>query len=280
MPQVVGVRFKKTGKTYYFDPTGFEDLQVGEYVIVNTAKGQEAGQIVMGPREVPQEEIKSTLKGIVRRATALDLTQMTYYKLQEEKALEQCREKVADHGLPMKVLKAEYNFDGSHLTFYFAAEQRVDFRNLVRELAGIFQARIELRQVGVRDEVKLMGGYGLCGRPLCCATFLTEFKPISIKMAKQQNLPLSPTEISGQCGRLLCCLSYENEFYCEAMKKLPRVGAKIDTPQGPGKVVAVNVIKETVSVLLLESDITVEMPASELQSATNSTAKGQSKRRR
>ncbi|MBC7250518.1 MAG: stage 0 sporulation family protein [Anaerolineae bacterium] len=280
MPQVVGVRFKKTGKTYYFDPTGFEDLQVGEYVIVNTAKGQEAGQIVMSPREVPQEEIKGALKGIVRRATALDLTQMTYYKLQEEKALEQCREKVAEHGLPMKVLKAEYNFDGSHLTFYFAAEQRVDFRNLVRELAGIFQARIELRQVGVRDEVKLMGGYGLCGRPLCCATFLTEFKPISIKMAKQQNLPLSPTEISGQCGRLLCCLSYENEFYCEAMKKLPRVGAKIETPQGPGKVVAVNVIKETVSVLLLESDITVEMPASELQSATDSTAKGQSKRRR
>ncbi|RLC72693.1 MAG: stage 0 sporulation protein [Chloroflexi bacterium] len=280
MPTIVGIRFRKAGKIYYFDPTGFDDLKVDDYVVVETTKGQEAGQIALGPREVPCEAITGKLKGIVRRATAWDLAQMEYYRLQEREALEQCRQKVAEHGLPMKVLKAEYNFDGSHLTFYFAAEQRVDFRSLVRELAQMFKARIELRQVGVRDEVKLMGGYGPCGRPLCCATFLTEFKPISIKMAKQQNLPLSPSEISGQCGRLLCCLSYENEFYCEVKKKLPRVGERIDTSQGPGKVVGVNVIKETLSVMLDEKDITIEIPAGELEPSPKASRGPQHRRRK
>ncbi len=265
MPQIVGVRFKNAGKTYYFDPTGFEDLEVGDYVVVETSRGQEIGQIAIGLREVPGEDITGKLKGIVRRATAWDLTQMEYHRLQEGEALERCRQKVAENGLPMKVLKAEYSFDGSHLTFYFAADQRVDFRNLVRELAGMFQARIELRQVGVRDEAKLIGGYGECGQPLCCATFLAEFQPISIKMAKQQNLPLSPSEISGQCGRLLCCLSYENEYYSEMMKKLPRVGERIETSQGPGEVVAVNFTKETLSVMLTETEVTIELPVSELE---------------
>lgn len=265
MPKILGIRFKEAGKIYYFDPAGFEDLQAGDYVVVETSRGQEVGQVAITVREVPCETITGKLKGIVRRATAWDLTQMAHYRLQEDEALEQCRQKVAELGLPMKVLQAEYNFDGSHLTFYFASDQRVDFRNLVRELAGLFQARIELRQVGVRDEAKLIGGYGECGQPLCCATFLTEFLPISIKMAKQQNLPLSPTEISGQCGRLLCCLSYENELYSEAMKKMPRVGQKIDTPRGPGEVVTVNIIKETVSVLLAESEITIEIPVKELE---------------
>jgi cell fate regulator YaaT (PSP1 superfamily) len=265
MPKVVGIRFRKAGKIYYFDPTGCEDLKVDDYVIVETTRGQEAGKVAIGLHEVPREAITGKLKGIVRHATAWDLTQMEYYRMQEQDALEQCRQKVAEHDLPMKVLKADYNFDGSHLTFYFAAEQRVDFRALVRELAGMFQARIELRQVGVRDEVKLMGGYGPCGRPLCCATFLSDFKPISIKMAKQQNLPLSPSEISGRCGRLLCCLSYENEFYSEMKAKLPRTGRRINTPQGPGKVIGVNVIKETLRVRLEESEITIEVPASELQ---------------
>ena len=283
MPKVVGVRFRKAGKIYYFNPTGFEDLEIDDYVVVETSRGQEVGKVATGPHEVPREAITGKLKGIVRHATAWDLAQMEYYRLQEQDALEQCRQKVAEHGLSMKVLKADYNFDGSHLTFYFAAEQRVDFRSLVRELAGIFQARIELRQVGVRDEVKLMGGYGPCGRPLCCATFLTEFKPISIKMAKQQNLPLSPAEISGQCGRLLCCLSYENEFYSEMRKKLPRAGRRINTPQGPGKVIGVNVIKETLRVRLEESEITIEVPAGELQpppKPPDRSARARRKRRR
>lgn len=280
MPKVVGIRFKKAGKIYYFDPTGFEDLGAGNRVVVETARGQEVGQIVTAPREVPCEEITGKLKGILRRATAWDLSQMEYYRLQEKEALEKCRQKVAKHGLPMKVLTADYNFDGSHLTFYFAAEKRVDFRSLVRELAGMFQARIELRQVGVRDEVKLIDGYGVCGRPLCCATFLTEFRPISIKMAKQQNLPLSPSEISGQCGRLLCCLSYENETYVEIKKKLPRVGENIQTPQGPGKVISVNVIKETLDVVLEESEIVIEVSARELQSSPNSSVPPPQSRRK
>jgi cell fate regulator YaaT (PSP1 superfamily) len=274
MPKVVGIRFRKAGKIYYFEPTGFEDLKLNDYVVVETSRGQEAGIVAIGPREVPREEITGKLKGIVRCATAWDLAQMEYYRLQEQEALEKCRRKATEHGLPMKVLKADYNFDGSHLTFYFAAEQRVDFRTLVRELAGMFQARIELRQVGVRDAVKLMGGYGACGCPLCCATFLTDFKPISIKMAKQQNLPLSPSEISGQCGRLLCCLGYENEFYSEMEKRLPRVGERINTPKGPGKVVGVNVIQETLSVTLEEGDseITIEMSVSELKFPPNQSA--------
>ena len=188
---------------------------------------------------------------------------MERYQQEEPSALDRCRQQVIEHKLPMKVIRAEYNYDGSYLTFYFTAEKRVDFRALVKELARIFQARIELRQVGVRDEVRLLGGYGLCGRPHCCATWMTEFRPISIRMAKQQDLPLSPMEISGVCGRLLCCLAYENEFYVESKKELPRTGSTIQTPKGGGKVVSVNVLQQSITVRL-QGDVLTTFTLEEL----------------
>jgi len=264
MPKIVGIRFKPVSKIYYFDPTGFEDLEAGDYVIVETARGREAGEVAIAPKEVSKDEVVGKLKGLVRRAEPWDLVQMEHYRCLECKALEMGREKVTEYGLPMKMIKAEYNFDGSHLAFYFAAEKRVDFRDLVRDLAKTFETKIELRQVGVRDEAKLIGGLGRCGRPLCCISFLSEFNPVSIKMAKQQNLPLSPMEISGLCGRLFCCLTYENEYYSEIKKKLPRVGKKVNTPYGRGKVIGINVLKETVNVEL-ESEATVELPAKDVK---------------
>ena len=250
MPQVVGVTFRTSAKVYYFGPGDYAGLQPGDYVIVETTRGQEAGKIVFPAREVTEEDIPGKLKNILRSATAMDLTQMERYQQREKRALHICRTKVSESGLLMKMIRAEYNFNGTYLTFYFTAEKRVDFRSLVKDLAREFKTRIELRQVGVRDEVKLMGGYGLCGRPHCCSSWLCEFRPISIRMAKQQNLPLSPMEISGVCGRLLCCLAYENDFYGEVKKRMPRVGQKVDTKQGEGKVVAVNVLQETVTVRL------------------------------
>lgn len=265
MPKIVGIRFKPVSKIYYFDPAGFEDLEVGDYVIVETTRGREAGEVAIAPKEVPEDEVISQLKGIVRRAEPWDLVQMEHYRRLEPKTLEVCREKVAEYGLPMRVVKAEYNFEGSHLVFYFVAEKRIDFRDLVRDLANTLKTKIELRQIGVRDEVKLMGGLGRCGRPLCCISFLSEFNPVSIKMAKQQDLPLSPMEISGLCGRLLCCLTYENEYYTEVRSSLPQVGEKVTTPYGSGKVTGINVLKETVSVEL-ESEVTVEVPAKDIGS--------------
>jgi cell fate regulator YaaT (PSP1 superfamily) len=261
MSKVVGVKFRNSAKVYYFSPNDLEDLEPGEYVIVETVRGQEAGTVAFAAREVAEKEIPGRLKGVLRRATALDLTQMERYQQKEAGALCRCRRKVAEHRLPMKVIRAEYNFDGSYLTFYFVAEKRVDFRALVKELAHIFQARIELRQVGVRDEVRLLGGYGLCGRPHCCSTWMTEFRPISIRMAKQQNLPLSPMEISGVCGRLLCCLAYENDFYGEVRKRMPRRGSQVQTPHGVGQVVGLNFLQESVDVRL-EGDLvsTFELP--------------------
>jgi cell fate regulator YaaT (PSP1 superfamily) len=265
MPKIVGIRFKPVSKIYYFDPAGFEDLEVGDYVIVETSRGREAGEVAIAPTEVPKDEVVGKLKGIIRRAEPWDLVQMEHHRCLAHKALEVGREKAAEYSLPMKMIKAEYNFDGSLLVFYFVAENRVDFRDLVRDLAKTLKTKIELKQVGVRDEAKLIGGLGRCGRPLCCISFLSEFKPVSIKMAKQQNLPLSPTEISGRCGRLLCCLTYENEYYVEVKKKLPRVGEKVNTHYGSGKVTGVNVLKETVNVKL-ESEVTVEVPAKDAKS--------------
>jgi cell fate regulator YaaT (PSP1 superfamily) len=278
MPKIVGIRFKPVSKIYYFDPAGFEDLEVGDYVIVETTRGREAGEVAIAPKEVPENEVVSQLKGIVRRAEPWDLVQMEHYRRLEPETLEVCREKVAEYGLPMRVVKAEYNFDGSHLAFYFVAEKRIDFRDLVRDLAKTLKTKIELRQIGVRDEVKLMGGLGRCGRPLCCISFLSEFNPVSIKMAKQQDLPLSPMEISGLCGRLLCCLTYENEYYTEVKRRLPRVGEKVATPYGAGKVTGINVLKETVSVEL-ESEVTVEVPAKDIGSKDR-TARGKRRRDR
>lgn len=263
MPLVVGIRFNPAGKVYYFSPSGYQDLKVGEYVVVETSRGEEAGKIVIGPHEVSDEAIVRRLKGIDRRASAVDLTQMAYYQFKEKEALVRCQQKAQEHNLPMKIVRAEYNYDGSRLVFFFAAEKRIDFRKLVQDLARSFRARIELRQIGVRDEAKLMGGIGRCGLALCCSTWLTEFNPVSIKMAKLQDLPLSPMDISGVCGRLLCCLAYESDYYAEVKQKLPKRGKVIDTPHGRGTVTQVDVVKESVYVEL-ENQGTVEVPHQEL----------------
>jgi cell fate regulator YaaT (PSP1 superfamily) len=278
MPLVIGVRFNPATKVYYFDPSGLEDLMVGEEVVVETARGEEIGKVIIAPHQVSDKEIVGRLKGVRRRASALDLTEMAYYRYKERDALERCREKALEHNLPMKIVRAEYNYDGRRLTFFFAAEKRVDFRKLVQDLARSFKARIELRQIGVRDEAKLMGGIGKCGLSLCCSTWLTEFDPVSIKMAKQQDLPLSPMEISGVCGRLLCCLAYEREYYAEAKRRFPRRGDVIETPQGRGRVVQVNVIKETLQVEL-ENQITVEISTEELAPVTQQSHKPPTRRR-
>ncbi len=279
MPLVIGVRFNPATKVYYFDPAGFEDLTAGEYVVVETSRGEEAGKVVIPPHQVSDQEIVGRLKGVMRRASALDLTQMTYYRHKEKDALARCQQKVLEHGLPMKMVRAEYSYDGSRLVFFFSAEKRVDFRKLVQDLARSFRARIELRQIGVRDEAKLMGGIGRCGLTLCCSTWLGEFSPVSIKMAKQQDLPLSPMEISGVCGRLLCCLAYENDYYAEIKERLPKQGRIIDTPHGRGKVVQVNVITETVQVEL-ESQSTVEVSHQELETMAQSAPQPSTRRRR
>jgi cell fate regulator YaaT (PSP1 superfamily) len=279
MPEVVGVRFREAGKIYYFEPTGFGDLKVGTYVVVDTARGEDVGQVVIAPMQIADGEVVGQLKGILRRAEPWDLLRMQHFRDREEQALEKCRQKIAEHGLPMKAIKAEYNFDGSRLVFYFTAEKRVDFRKLVRELARTFKSRIELKQVGVRDEAKMIGDLGRCGRPLCCASFLCEFNPVSIRMAKQQDLPLSPMEISGICGRLLCCLAYENDYYVEVKKRLPKVGDVVVTSYGSGKVTGVNVLKETLSVEL-DSETTVEIPAAELETDKEPTRRRRGRRRR
>jgi cell fate regulator YaaT (PSP1 superfamily) len=279
MPTVIGVHFRTSPKVYYFGPSEYHDLKPGDYVIVDTTRGQEAGIVAFGACEISEDQIPGTLKDIVRSASALDLTEMERYMQSEQLALETCQQKVLEAGLPMKMIRAHYSFDGSHLTFYFAAEKRVDFRNLVRELAREFRTRIELRQVGVRDEVKLVGGYGMCGREHCCASWLPDFRPISIRMAKQQDLPLSPMEISGVCGRLLCCLAYENDYYIEAKRQMPRVGQVIDTPHGEGKVVGVNVVKECVTVQV-SGDTTVIVRASEVGTRPAEQAQDSRSRRR
>jgi len=266
MPLVVGVRFKLATKVYYFDPGDVEDLREGDYVLVETSRARELGKVVMPPTEVPPEDVVGKLKPILRRAASVDLASAQHYVTREEDTLVKARAKVVEHNLPIKVIRAEYNYDGSHLTLYFTAEKRVDFRALVKDLARLFRTRIELHQVGVRDEAKLISGLGPCGRPLCCSTHLCEFIPVSIKMAKQQDLPLSPMEISGMCGRLMCCLTYEDEVYREAQAKMPRRGETISTADGVGRVKGFNVLKETVQVEL-ESGTMVEVPLEEIEVA-------------
>ena len=264
---------------YYFDPIGFRDLRVGEYVVVETARGEEAGKVVIPAHEVSDEEIVRRLKPISRLASALDLMQMAYYQYRERDALTRCQEKVHEHNLPMKIVRAEYSYDGSRLVFFFAAEKRVDFRALVQDLARSFRARIELRQIGVRDEAKLMGGLGRCGQTLCCTTWLTEFSPVSIKMAKAQDLPLSPMDISGVCGRLLCCLAYESDYYAEVKRRLPKRGKAIDTPRGRGTVTRVDMLKETVYVELDDQE-TVEFSHEELTAEPQAPPPKSRRRRR
>jgi cell fate regulator YaaT (PSP1 superfamily) len=264
MPEIVGIRFKPVNKVYYFDPGEYRDLAENDPVVVETARGEELGWVTIPLRMVPDEEIKSNLKAITRCATPLDLALMEEYRTREPQALERCRDKVAELGLPMKVVRSEYSFNGRRLLFAFISEQRVDFRELVRILARSFKTRIEMKQIGARDEAKLIGGYGRCGRELCCTTWLTEFHPVSIKMAKQQDLPLAPSEISGLCGRLLCCLAYENDQYAEFKKTLPKVGTQVITPQGKGVIVGLNVLTES-ALVELPSELTVEVNANDVQ---------------
>ncbi|MCL4299713.1 MAG: stage 0 sporulation family protein [Anaerolineae bacterium] len=266
MPLVVGVRFKPVTKIYYFDPLPFEHFNLEDRVIVETSRGIELGIVAMATREVPKSEIKSKLKRVMRPATPVDLLQAEHFKAQEPVALEKCEELVRAMQIPIKVLQAEYSFDGSRLLFAFVSEQRVDFRDLVKELARSLRTRIEMKQVGARDETKILDGYGRCGRRLCCSSWLTDFHPVSIRMAKLQGLPLAPAEISGLCGRLLCCLAYEDEMYAEMKKELPKVGSQVKTTQGAMATVrGLNIIKEACILEMEGSDTYVEVSAAEIQ---------------
>ncbi|HHV59393.1 MAG TPA: stage 0 sporulation family protein [Clostridiaceae bacterium] len=249
MVKVVGVRFKKAGKIYYFDP-GEIDIDANPDVIVETARGIEYGSVVIPLKEVPMEEIVAPLKKVLRIATPEDKLHHEENCKKEKEAYDICLKKITEHSLPMKLVDVEYTFDNNKILFYFTAEGRVDFRELVKDLASIFKTRIELRQIGVRDETKMLSGIGICGRALCCNSFLGEFDPVSIKMAKEQGLSLNPTKISGICGRLMCCLRYEQEAYEEILKKVPKEGAIVDTPEGQGVVVGISLLKEIVKVKL------------------------------
>jgi len=261
--RAVGVRFRPAGRIYYYNPAGFE-LKTGQWVIVESAKGIECGRVVIAPRQIETSELNGEgLKPVQRLASEDDLRQMLAYKSREKDVLRRCADRVAQHELPMKLVEAEYTYDGSRLTFYFAAEERVDFRALVRDLASQFHTRIELRQIGARDHAKILGGVGVCGKTLCCSSWLTEFNVVSIKMAKEQGLPLNTAKISGVCRRLMCCLAYENDDYIAAKQELPGIGEILMTPTGAGRVTGINVPKESVE-LTLESGAVVTLPAREL----------------
>ena len=249
MAEVIGVRFKEVGKVYYFDPDG-QQLKKGDRVIVETVRGIECGEVAMDNREINDEEIVKPLKKLIRIATEKDIQTVAENKAKEKDAFETCQKKIAAHGLEMKLVDVEYTFDGGKILFYFTADGRVDFRDLVKDLAGVFRTRIELRQIGVRDEAKMLGGLGICGRPFCCNGFLGEFQPVSIKMAKEQGLSLNPTKISGACGRLLCCLKYEQNAYEYLLKITPKPGAIVETAEGAGTVVDFSLITGKLKVQL------------------------------
>ena len=254
MIKVIGVRFRNAGKIYYFDPAGRE-IHTGDHVIVETARGIEYGYVVLGSREVPDDKVVQPLKSVIRMATREDEDVELKNHDKEREAFRICKEKIRKHGLQMKLIDAEYTFDNNKVLFYFTADGRIDFRELVKDLASVFKTRIELRQVGVRDETKIVGGIGICGRCLCCHTYLSEFAPVSIKMAKEQNLSLNQTKISGVCGRLMCCLKNEQETYEELNKKLPGLGDTVTTPDGlTGTVHSVNVLRQRVKVIVEIND--------------------------
>lgn len=253
MSEVIGVRFKKAGKMYYFDP-GDTQFQVGDGVIVETSRGVEYGEIVAANRELSDEKLSKPLKKGVRKAEEKEIKRLKENKDKEKRAYNIGMEKIRKHGLDMKLINVEYTFDNNKIIFYFTAEGRVDFRELVKDLASVFKTRIELRQIGVRDETKMLGGLGPCGRACCCAEFLGDFQPVSIKMAKEQNLSLSPTKISGLCGRLMCCLNYEHEYYEELSHKMPGINSEVMTPDGPGTVMENNLLKQTVKVKIALPD--------------------------
>ena len=253
MIKVVGVRFKKAGKIYYFDPADM-NIQKDTYVVVETARGIEFGECVIGIKEISENDIVAPLKRVLRIATEEDINKHFKNKDKEKDAFEICLKKIQEHGLTMKLIDVEYTFDNNKVIFYFTADGRVDFRELVKDLATIFKTRIELRQIGVRDEAKMLGGLGPCGRTLCCSTFLGDFASVSIKMAKEQNLSLNPTKISGICGRLMCCLNYEQSTYEDIRKRMPKVGSIVKTNEGTGEVFSNNIVKESVKVKLRKGE--------------------------
>lgn len=262
MIEVVGVRFKKAGKIYYFDP-GINNIKVNDYVIVETVRGIEFGKVIITDKHVDEEDIVLPLKQVIRSATDSDKLTVVENQEQAQKALNTCREKIIEHNLDMNLVEVEYTFDRNKIIFYFTADGRIDFRNLVKDLASLFKTRIELRQIGVRDEAKLLGGIGPCGRMLCCSTFLGDFEPVSIKMAKDQNLSLNPAKISGLCGRLMCCLKYENDDYEAAKRELPDLGTRVKTSFGDGKVAGLNMIERLVQIEIPEKGM-VEYTLDEL----------------
>lgn len=253
MEKVVGVRFRNVGKIYYFNPKNYK-VKVGDHVIVETARGVEYGRVVLEPRSVKEDEVVHPLKEVLRVATKEDEDHEAENRQKEKEAFKICKKKIREHELDMKLIDAEYTFDNNKVLFYFTADGRIDFRQLVKDLASVFKTRIELRQIGVRDETKILGGIGICGRTLCCHTYLSEFAPVSIKMAKEQNLSLNPTKISGLCDRLMCCLKYEQDHYEQTRKRMPRVGREIITPDGLGVINAINVLEETVRVRIAVGD--------------------------
>ena len=254
MIKVIGVRFRNAGKIYYFDPAGRE-IHTGDHVIVETARGIEYGYVVLGSREVPDDKVVQPLKSVIRMATREDEDVELKNHEKEREAFRICKEKIRKHGLQMKLIDAEYTFDNNKVLFYFTADGRIDLLELVKDLASVFKTRIELRQVGVRDETKIVGGIGICGRPLCCHSYLSEFIPVSIKMAKEQNLSLNPTKISGVCGRLMCCLKNEEETYEDLNSKLPNVGDYVTTDDGlKGEVHSVSVLRQLVKVIVITKD--------------------------
>ncbi len=262
MANTVGIRFKRAGKVYYFD-AGDIALEPGDKVVVKTSRGMELGYVAIAPGKVLASETEDNLSPVIRKAEPEDIANAEEFEAKAEEVLSECGKMIGELGLPMKLLSAEYNLDGSRLMFLFSAEERVDFRELVRRLTGKFKVRVELRQVGSRDEAKLLGSFGRCGRPLCCTSFLTEFTPVSIKMAKEQDLPLNPMKISGACGRLMCCLSYEGEQYRLMKEKMPKVGQRVSTRMGEATVVGNNPLKETV-MIELDSEATVELPLADV----------------
>ncbi len=255
---IVGVKFKEKGKTYYFNPSGLK-INKGDAVIVETVRGLEFGYVTLADKEISEENLQNPLKNVIRVATPEDYKKNEENKRKEKEAFDICVKKAQDHKLNMKFIEAEYTFDNSKVIFYFSADGRIDFRELVKDLAAIFKTRIELRQIGVRDEAKMIGGLGHCGREFCCHKFLSDFQPVSIKMAKDQSLSLNPTKISGFCGRLMCCLAYEQCGYEEKIKRVPRVGSLVSTPLGEGNVVSSNILKEEVKVKLSEKDDNVDL---------------------
>ena len=255
MKTIVGVRFRKPGKVYFFDP-GYIQLNLKDKVVVETSMGEDLGEVVINKREIPDDKFTTELKKVVRLATNKDLKKLEENKAKEKKALQTCKEKIKKHKLEMNLVDVEYKFDNSKIIFYFTADGRVDFRELVKDLAAIYKTRIELRQIGVRDEVRKIGGNGVCGRELCCCSFLNNFDIVSIKMAKEQSTSLNPSKISGNCGRLMCCLKYEQEVYEDKIKRLPKVGSIVKTEEGEGVVTSVEVLKEVLRVQFKNDDIT------------------------